>query len=69
MRTMETPKADAAGSGTRDWFSIMQRFASSLDPAGLLHYYMPATEACCTTKEEKTCERGYGSVRIDHEPE
>jgi hypothetical protein len=61
---METQKADAAGSGTRDWFSIMQRLVSSLfdpakfrrrqiKPAGLLHYYMPASKAVCTTQKGK----------------
>src|SRR5260221_12821463 len=52
IRTIETPKADAAGSGTRDWSSIMQR-----KPAGLLHYYMPGTQAVCTTENEENLAR------------
>src|ERR1700732_54131 len=49
MRRMETPKADAAGPGTRDWFSIMQRFVSGQPANGkpgrtpaLLYAWAPA---------------------------
>src|SRR5947208_5285085 len=52
MRTTDTPKADAAGSGTRDRLSIMQR-----KPAGLLHYYMPVTQAVCTTENKENLAR------------